>query len=142
MSENPIWCGYLEAGSKSTPVVLDQRLNTGKPDTIYLFNQTRNTFLEYKREIVDAKLRELEEGETNVGALKAAFNEARKEFRPRTSRAQTIAERSTTAVKTAPDEPSEDSLVDEFVTVVDDPDSDAEEDEDEDEDDDWDEDDD
>ncbi|OBS08506.1 hypothetical protein Thpro_022756 [Acidihalobacter prosperus] len=110
-------------------MVLDQRLNTGKPDTVYLFNHSRNAFLEYKREIVDAKLRELSDGEADVGALKAAFADARKEFRPRVSRAQAIAESSEKAAKPAREEPPEDDM-DELVVAGDEPDTDADEDED------------
>lgn len=29
MKEETVWYGYLEAGQKSTPVVLDRRLHTG-----------------------------------------------------------------------------------------------------------------
>lgn len=136
MSENPIWFGYLEAGAKSTPVVLDQRLNTGKPDTVYLFNLARSTFLEYKREIVDAKLRELQDGETDLGALKSAFNDARKEFRPRVSRAQTVAERGSATSQSSSDEPEE--PLDELLTSG--ADADIDSDDEDDADDDWDED--
>lgn len=136
MSENPIWFGYLEAGAKSTPVVLDQRLNTGKPDTVYLFNLARNSFLEYKREIVDAKLRELQDGEADLGTLKSAFNDARKEFRPRVSRAQTVAERGSATSQSSSDEPEE--PLDELLTSS--ADADIDSDDEDDTDDDWDED--
>src|SRR3569623_949320 len=51
--------GYLEAGNKSTAVVLDRTLNTGNPETLYLFNLARGEILEYSRKIVEPKLREL-----------------------------------------------------------------------------------
>lgn len=134
MSENPVWCGYLEAGNKSTPVVLDRRLNTGKPDTVYLFNMARNGFLEYQRNIVDPKLRELQDGEADVASLKSLFNEARKEFRPRLSRASNVAERSVSTPTQAQEDEDPDEGLDELVSAVDDPDV---QDEDQDEDD-WD----
>lgn len=79
MRGNVLWYGYLEAGDKSTPVVFDRRLDTGNPETVYLFNLERDTIVPYKRAIVDAKLRELGAHETGlIGRLKSAYTRARR----------------------------------------------------------------
>jgi hypothetical protein len=87
MAKNFIWCGYLEAGDKSSPVVKDERLDTGNPDTIYLFNFKRNEILQYNRQIVEPKLRELRESEEEIlGELRAAYSRARRNFKLRPER--------------------------------------------------------
>ncbi|MGF1546173.1 MAG: hypothetical protein ACFCUG_02470 [Thiotrichales bacterium] len=82
MSEANLWYGFLDAGAKSSPVILDRELDTGNPKTLYLFNQVRAEFVEYQRSIVDSKLRDLKAGEADTGALLAAFNAARPGFVP------------------------------------------------------------
>lgn len=115
------WFGYLEAGAKSSPVVRDERLNTGNPDTVYIFNLARGEIIEYRRSIVEAKLREFKPAEAEVlPQLKAAFGEARKSFRPRVGRPLTIPERGPSAkTKAAVEEPYGDEAVAE-VEVLDD----------------------
>jgi len=84
MSRNSPWFGYLEVGDKSSPVARDPKLNTGKPDTVYLFNLQRNAIIEYKREIVEPKLREFSEDEADLNKkVKKAFTKAAKDFTPR-----------------------------------------------------------
>jgi hypothetical protein len=84
MSEKRLWCGYLEAGDKSTPVLLDSALDTGDPKTVYLFNHVRGRILEYRRSIVEPKLRELKGKERgSVADLTAAYAEAVRVFKPR-----------------------------------------------------------
>lgn len=84
MSDKHFWYGYLEAGEKSSPVLRDNRLDTGTADTIYLFNLKRGEILEYKRAIITPKLRELEAQEQRIGStLKSAYIEARSQFTPR-----------------------------------------------------------
>ena len=87
MSRNTkIWYGYLEAGEKGSHVAMDQTMDTGKPKTVYVYNFKRDQILEYSREIVEPKLRELNESESDMLAeLKKAFNKARKDFAPRKS---------------------------------------------------------
>lgn len=93
MSENPLWFGYIEAGEKSSPVVIDKRLNTGDPKTVYVFNLKRNQILEYKREIAEPKLRELKGEEQGlVSELEAAFSQARRGFKPRAARVLNVPE--------------------------------------------------
>lgn len=82
MAKNLIWCGFLEAGEKSTPVVIDQRLETGNPETLYLFNLKRNEILTYNRSIVEPKLRELSDDEAGVVQdLKNSYAKARRGFK-------------------------------------------------------------
>jgi hypothetical protein len=95
MAKHSIWCGYLEAGQKSTVVVRDDQLDTGNPETIYLFNMARNEIIPYSRAIVEKKLRELTaKEEEEVGSeLRAAYMRARKQFKVRTERPVTAAGR-------------------------------------------------
>ena len=103
MAKNSIWCGYLEAGEKGSPVVLDQRLDTGNPDTIYLFNLKRNEIIQYNRRITEPKLRELVEDErAAMPDLKAAYLRARRHLKLRTDHsAPSPARRGRTAVAAA-----------------------------------------
>lgn len=93
MSDNNLWYGYLEAGAKSSPVLMDPRLNTGDPKTMYLFNLNRGEILEYKREIIEPKLRELNEQEQGLcREIQSAFGKVRSGFIPRGGRASNLAE--------------------------------------------------
>ena len=80
MGKSPIWYGFLDAGKKSSPVVLDTRLETDNPKTIYLFNYARGKILEYSREIVESKLKDLQPNDDFLKELKSAFKTARKGF--------------------------------------------------------------
>ena len=94
MKENELWYGYLEAGPKSTAVLLDRQLETGNPKTMYLFNLSKGEILEYSREVAEPKLRALTSVEVElVERLTAAYGMARAEFRPRGVRAASIQER-------------------------------------------------
>lgn len=95
MSKNSIWYGYLEAGDKSSAVVMDERLETGNPDTIYLFNLARKEIIQYSRNIAQPKLRELREDETEqfLPELKNAYARARRHFKVRTERPLPVVER-------------------------------------------------
>ena len=78
-----LWYGVLEAGEKSSPVVIDIGLTTKKADTVYVFNQSRNKILEYKRDIIDSKLRELSADESElINTLTAAYEQIREAFLP------------------------------------------------------------
>lgn len=80
----PVWYGYLEAGARSSPVIRDDRLDTGNRKTVYLFNLARNSILEYARDIVEPKLRELRADESDtVTELDSAFKKARRGFKDR-----------------------------------------------------------
>lgn len=106
MSEKHFWYGYLEAGEKSSPVLQDGRLDTGTHDTVYLFNLNRRAILEYKRSIIEPKLRELEAQEKELGSLlKSAYIEARSLFQPRGGKATVIPSRGGKPVVAANDEP-------------------------------------
>jgi hypothetical protein len=81
---NDIWYGYLEAGEKSSPVLIDPKLETGDTKTVYMYNLNSQRIIEYKREIAEPKLRILNEQEASlVNALKQGYDTARKEFAPR-----------------------------------------------------------
>lgn len=105
MSKSTIWYGFLDAGAKSTAVVIDERLNTGNPNTIYVFNFARGKILEYKREIAETKLREFRAEESAVlQELQSAFDRARREFRTRGASILNLPERGNPKKARAKDE--------------------------------------
>lgn len=85
--QSTLWFGYLEAGKKGSLVVRDVTLDTGTPSTIYLFNQKKGKILEYRKDIVESKLRELKPKEAEaVESLEQEFERARTGFVPRVAR--------------------------------------------------------
>jgi hypothetical protein len=105
MNENPLWYGYLEAGEKSTPVLIDRKLETGKSETVYVFNLARKQILEYNRGIVEPKLRELRPDEADlIAELKAGYGQIRREFKPRVGRPLNIPEKQPTLRQAAEEE--------------------------------------
>ncbi|WP_455209625.1 hypothetical protein [Kaarinaea lacus] len=83
---NDIWYGFLEAGEKSSPVLIDPKLDTGNSKTVYMYNLNSQRIIEYKREIAEPKLRILNEQEAALmKALKQGYESIRKEFTPRNS---------------------------------------------------------
>lgn len=121
MSDKQYWYGYLEAGSKSSPVLRDNRLDTGNPETLYLFNLNRGEVLEYKRTIIESKLRDLGSDEKALSkSLKAAYIEARNSFIPRGDRAVVIPSRGGRPVSAANDERREVELPDDDNALLDD----------------------
>ncbi|MCG6970648.1 MAG: hypothetical protein LJE85_12850 [Gammaproteobacteria bacterium] len=84
---NDLWYGYLEAGDKSSLVVIDPLLETGNPKTVYMYNLSANKITEYKREIAEPKLRALNSTEAGLTQdLKTGYDVARKAFVPRDNR--------------------------------------------------------
>ncbi len=82
-----IWFGFLEAGTKGSPVVRDAELATGDPKTVYLFNFMKGKILEYRRDIVEVKLRELAAEElAMIPELRKAYKAVRECFSPRQTR--------------------------------------------------------
>lgn len=93
-NKGPLWYGYLEAGNKSSAVIRDDRLDTGSHKTVFLFNLERKQIIEYTREIVDPKLRELKPSEAKlIDELNAAYTEARRAFKHAQARPLNIPER-------------------------------------------------
>jgi hypothetical protein len=89
-----MWFGFLEAGSKGSPVVRETALETGDPKTIYLFNFMKGRILEYRRDIVEIKLRELAPEElAMIPQLRKAYKEARESFEPRPTKIKQAASR-------------------------------------------------
>jgi hypothetical protein len=106
-----VWLGMLEAGKRSSPVVRDDSLDTGNPATVYLFNLTKARILEYRREIVEPKLRELTEKESSIRKeLYDAFESSRDGFLPR---AALRPARTSSRTKKRPVEPELPALEDE-----------------------------
>jgi hypothetical protein len=62
---------------------------------MYLFNLNRNTILEYSREVVEPKLRDLKPDESaTVAELDAAYKKARRSFKDRGAGIRSILNRS------------------------------------------------
>ncbi len=80
MSKSDVWYGFLQAGEQSSAVVRDATLETKNPKTVFLYNHVRGKFLEYAREIVEPKLRELTPADVSLKDLQNAFKAARKTF--------------------------------------------------------------
>jgi hypothetical protein len=92
---SPVWYGFLQAGDRSSPVIRDDRLDTGNRKTVYLFNLSRNSILEYSREVVEPKLRDLKPDESDtIAALDAAYKKARRSFKDRGAGVRSILNRS------------------------------------------------
>jgi hypothetical protein len=92
---SPVWYGFLQAGDRSSPVIRDDRLDTGNRKTMYLFNLARNSILEYSREVVETKLRDLKPDESaTVAELDAAYKKARRSFKDRGAGIRSILNRS------------------------------------------------
>lgn len=132
MSDEKLWFGYMDAGEKSAPVVMDSRLDTGVRSTVYLYNHRRGQILEYKREIIDPKLRELDGSDKKLlKELEAGYRAARKDFIARSDRVAAIPERGEPAAKDKPsssDDNEEDYGDDVFLDGDDDDDGADEED--------------
>jgi hypothetical protein len=112
--KNPLWYGYLEAGNRSSPVIRDERLDTGSTKTVFLFNLARGEILEYSRDVVEPKLRELKSSEAkSIKKLDAAYAEARRDFKDRRARPLNIPEKGGAARR--PVETQDDDEVDEFI---------------------------
>jgi|GEM_PF-2166917 len=128
---NDIWYGYLEAGEKSSPVLIDPQLETGDAKTLYMYNLNSKRIIEYKREIAEPKLRVLNEQESAfIQDLKQGYEAVRKEFTPRNNSAMPLA--ATAATASAKPAPRKASNIDDGDTMdefdIDDTDIDLDED--------------
>ena len=84
MSNKKYSYAYLDIGEKSSPILRDSSIDTGRKETVYLFNLKRDKVLEYKRDIVEPKLRDLtDEEEYLVADLKKNYKKIRVNFMPR-----------------------------------------------------------
>ncbi|MCP5150971.1 MAG: hypothetical protein H6983_25225 [Ectothiorhodospiraceae bacterium] len=105
--DDQYWFGYIEAGAKSSPVLLDRSLDTANSETVYLFNLKRGEIIEYRREIVEAKLRALGEDAESEQALRDAYPSARRGFQPRSTVRLAETETTTSTAASADDEDGE-----------------------------------
>lgn len=91
MSNTKLQFKYLDAGAKSSPVVHDPSLSTSNSQTLYLYHHQRNQIIEYRRDIVETKLRDLSAIEKKeLKALEKGFQQARSSFTPRGATALSI----------------------------------------------------
>jgi hypothetical protein len=79
MNAKDTWYGVLDAGEKTSPVVLDATLDASQ-GKVWLYNHVRNQFIEYARAIVEPKLRELTSEDIPQIELDEAYNAARQAF--------------------------------------------------------------
>lgn len=118
MSTDRFWFGFLEAGDRSAAVLRDDKISTGNPETFYLFNLSRGEIIEYKRSIVEPKLRALKNNEKALEEeLTAGYGLVRANFKPKGNRVAIPEKGSRTRTGTAEINP-EDS--DDVVTISDD----------------------
>ena len=118
--KSKIWYGYMEAGAKSSPVLMDPKLDTGDSKTLYIFNFSRNQIIEYQRSLIEPKLRELNGNESDMAEqLKKAFNKAVKDFTPRRSASKAIAETSASTKPPKVTEPDISDIVDDDIVIDD-----------------------
>ncbi len=101
MAKQNVWMGFLEAGPKSSPVVRDDKFDTGNPKTIYLFNFNKGEILEYNRALVEPKLRDLTAAEQSKFAdeMQTRFNKVSAEFQPKGKNLNAILRAKPMAVK-------------------------------------------
>jgi hypothetical protein len=112
---NNVWYGYLEAGAKSSPVIRDDKLETGSSKTVYLFNLNQNKISEYNLQIVGSKLRELKKDEEHfIAELDKAFPKARLDFTNNKKRNFTLTPQPVTIKKSPPPVPEDDEEIPEF----------------------------
>ena len=98
-SKASLWYGHLKAGARSSPVLRDARLDTGDPKTLHMFNLVRGEILEYSREVVEKKLRELKPAESGfIKKLDAGYQKARRNFKARGASLRNITKRVVTTL--------------------------------------------
>lgn len=77
MKNKHLWVGYLTmADKKKTLVASDDRVETGKSSTIFLYNQERGQIVEYNREIIEAKLKDAPEADYDAKKMSDAYKKA------------------------------------------------------------------
>ena len=87
MSKRKLWYGYLEAGKKSSPVIIDRNMDTGEKHTLFIYNHGKQEISKYVRELVEPKLRELDAKEKELeSAMKKGFTAAMKNMKHKVSK--------------------------------------------------------
>lgn len=103
-SKKSIWYGQLETSSSKTPVIYDPALPEPPRGRIYLYNSEKNAILKYAADIVQPRLKNLEESERKKieKSLNRKWQLARKTFlRDYGTRAALPRKRTTTVTKRA-----------------------------------------
>lgn len=87
MAKQKLWYGFLEAGNKSSPVIIDRNMDTGEKHTIFVYNHNKKEILKYVRDLVEPKLRDLTAKEKSLEAsLKKGFTESLKTIKYKVSK--------------------------------------------------------
>ena len=85
MKNKELWYGYLEAGTKSSPILISSILDTNNEKTVYIYNLNRDAIIEYQRQIVEPKIRELNTDEADlIKELVSGYKAAKKNFSGKT----------------------------------------------------------
>ena len=82
MKDKHLWFGYLQAGDKSSLVVQDSRVESGDKRSLYLYNHLRKQMVEYRRDIIEPKLRDAQPEEFNAEELTRAYQQALRQAKP------------------------------------------------------------
>ena len=83
MKNKHLWVGYLTLpDKKKTLVASDERVETGKPKTIFLYNLERDQIVEYGREIIQPKLKNAPEADYDVAKMTTSYKKALKRKLP------------------------------------------------------------
>jgi len=100
MKKRKFWYGFLEAGSKSSPVVIDRNMETGDKNTVFIYNHNKGEILKYVRELAEPKLRELTAQEKELEApLKKGFKNSLNTIKYKVPKALVIPEKGTPSPK-------------------------------------------
>jgi hypothetical protein len=110
MAKQKLWYGFLEAGNKSSPVVIDHNMDTGEKNTVFIYNHNKQEILKYVRELVEPKLRELTAKEKELESLmKKGFSESLKTIKYKVAKSLDVPAKEAPApeVKKTLEEPEE-----------------------------------
>jgi hypothetical protein len=103
MSKYKLWYGVLEAGEKSSPVVIDRNMDTGDKNTVFMYNHNKQEILKYVRELAEPKLRELSDQEKLLeSSLKKGFMAALETIKFKVPKALNIPEKKAPSSKDDP----------------------------------------
>lgn len=110
MAKQKLWYGFLEAGNKSSPVVIDHSMDTGEKNTVFIYNHNKKEILKYVRDMVEPKLRELSDKEKKQEAsMKKGFADSLKTIKYKVSKSfdAPVKETTTPIVNKKQEEPEE-----------------------------------
>ena len=100
MAKQKLWFGFLEAGSKSSPVVIDRSMGGADGNTLFAYNHNKKEIKRYVRDLIEPKLRELTAEEKKLEAsLKKGFSASLKNGNFKAPKSLNIPEKESSAPK-------------------------------------------